>query len=1162
MKISDLTTGSWAHGLAGEGAVEILLVEPHGDTAATVTWRDANGRTDSRLVYEDDLARLKVEAAGRNWTFDADADEFLLASEARRLSMAHLFDPLLAVNASAIDPLPHQIRAVYGEMLNRLPLRYLLADDPGAGKTIMAGLLIKELMLRGDLRRCLIVAPGNLVEQWQDELGERFGLEFFILTNQDIEASRIGNPFEERNLRIARLDHLARNEDLVSLAGAVEWDLVVVDEAHKMSASYYGNELKRTKRYILGEALGRATRNILLMTATPHSGHEDQFQPFMALIDPDRFAGRPQDNHGTDVSDLMRRMLKEDLLRFDGTPLFTERRAYTVNYDLSEPEARLYEKVTNYVTDEMNRADRLGEGQGRRRNTVGFALTVLQRRLASSPAAILRSLERRQERLMARLEDALAGNQSALSRGPEMTDDEIEDFDDLPDEEREEREDELVDEATAAATIAELEAEIQTLIGLVRLAVEVRRSDTDKKWEELRGLLSDDPEMWEESGKRRKVIIFTEYKDTLNYLTERLRNHLGRDQAVVAIDGSTKRKDRKDRQESFTVDPDVTFLVATDAAGEGINLQRANLLVNYDLPWNPNRIEQRFGRIHRIGQTEVCHMWNLVATETREGDVYNRLLLKLDQERLSLGGRVFDVLGQVFAGDELKRLLIEAVRYGNQPEVKARLERVIDEHVSDGLREVLAEQALHSQMMSLADVEEIRLDMERAAARRLQPHFIRLFFEQAFEKIGGRMTRREEGRYEITHVPAAARDREGRGGSGVSVQRRYERVTFERERMLVPGRPPASLIAPGHPLFDAVLGLTLERDGGLLEQGTVLIDDGDQGDQPRLLTYLEHSITDGRMTAAGRAMTVSRRFQFVFMNAEGQTTGTEGAPYLDYRAATSDELATVEGLRAESWVRNDVEKRAVDYAIGQLAPEHLAQVKAHIAARIDKTEQKVRERLLRVIAEWDSRANRFAEQEASGRQPKMNAQAARDRAAEFDSRLQRRLAELERERQLAPQRPLVVGAALVVPVGLLHRLTGNPDPLAARFAQETVRVERIAVDAVKAAECALGRQPHEMPHNNPGYDVESKAGWGELLFLEVKGRVAGARTVTITRNEILTGLNKGDHFILALVRVAEDDSTEVRYIYDPFVGRDDALAGVASVNYEFEHFWERAEAPR
>ena len=1162
MNFSDLMTGSRAHGLAGDGAVEIILVEPHGDNVATVTWRDSNGDLASRLVYEEDLNGIKVELAGRNWTFDADAHEFLLVSEARRLSMAHLFDPLLAVNASAIDPLPHQIRAVYGEMLNRLPLRYLLADDPGAGKTIMAGLLIKELMLRGDLHRCLIVAPGNLVEQWQDEMGERFGLEFFILTNQDIEASRIGNPFEERNLRIARLDHLARNEELVAKAGAVEWDLVVVDEAHKMSAAYYGNELKRTKRYILGEALGRATRNILLMTATPHSGHEDQFQPFMALIDPDRFAGKPQDNHGVDVSDLMRRMLKEDLLRFDGTPLFTERRAYTVNYELSELEARLYARVTDYVTDEMNRADRLGEGQGRRRNTVGFALTILQRRLASSPAAILRSLERRQERLMTRLEEAQQGHQTVLTSGPEISDDDIEDFDDLPDEEREELEGELVDEATAAATVAELEAEIQTLIGLVQLALQVRRADTDKKWEELRGLLSEDPEMKDASGKRRKVIIFTEYKDTLNYLAGRLRNHLGRDDAVVAIDGSTKRKDRKERQESFTVDPDVTFLVATDAAGEGINLQRANLLVNYDLPWNPNRIEQRFGRIHRIGQTEVCHMWNLVATETREGDVYNRLLLKLEQERLSLGGRVFDVLGQVFAGDELKRLLIEAVRYGDQPEVKARLEQVIDEHVSDGLREVLAEQALHSQMMSLADVEEIRLDMERAAARRLQPHFIRLFFEQAFERIGGRMTRREERRYEITHVPAVARDLQPRGGSGVSVQRKYERVTFERDRMLVPGRPPASLVAPGHPLFDAVLRLTLQRDGSLLEQGAVLVDASDQSINPRILMYLEHSITDGRITASGRAKTVSRRFQFVFMNAQGEATGTEGAPYLDYRAATPDELTSVEGLRAEDWVRYDVERRAVDYAISRLAPEHLEQVRARTILRVDKTEQKVRERLMRVIADWDNRANRFAEQEASGRQPRMNAQAARDRAAEFDSRLQRRLAELDRERQLAPQRPLVIGAALVVPAGLLVRLTGDGDPQAALFARETERIERIAVDAVLAAERSLGRDPKEMPRNNPGYDVESKAGWGELLFVEVKGRVVGARTVTITRNEILTGLNKGDHYILALVRVAADDSTEVRYVFDPFAGQDDALTGVVSVNYDFDRYWETAELPR
>jgi hypothetical protein len=341
-----------------------------------------------------------------------------------------------------------------------------------------------------------------------------------------------------------------------------------------------------------------------------------------------------------------------------------------------------------------------------------------------------------------------------------------------------------------------------------------------------------------------------------------------------------------------------------------------------------------------------------------------------------------------------------------------------------------------------------------------------------------------------------------------------------------------------------------------------LVDEADQGDEARLLMYLEHSITDGRTTEAGRPKTVSRRFQFVFMNAQGETSGTEGAPYLDYRAATSNELAIVEALRAEDWVRNDVEKRAVDYAISQLAPDHLAQVRARTIARVDKTEQKVRERLLRVIADWDNRANRFAQQEASGRQPRMNAQAARDRAAEFDSRLQRRLAELDRERQLAPQRPLVIGAALVVPAGLLRVLAGDSDSQAALFARETARIERIAVDAVLAAERSLERDPKEMPHNNPGYDIESKAGWGELLFIEVKGRIVGARTVTITRNEILTGLNKADHYILALVRVAADDSAEVRYLFDPFMGQDAVLTGVVSVNYEFDQYWERAETPR
>src|SRR6476659_8122372 len=303
-----------------------------------------------------------------------------------------------------VEPLPHQITAVYESMLPRQPLRFLLADDPGAGKTIMAGLLIKELIARGDLQRCLVVCPGSLAEQWQDELYRRFHLPFEILTNDKLEAARTGNWFMENNLIIARLDKLSRNEDVQAKLTVPDgrWDLVVCDEAHKMSATFFGGEIKYTRRYKLGQLLSTLTRHFLLMTATPHNGKEEDFQLFMALLDGDRFEGRFRDGvHAADASDLMRRMVKENLLKFDATPLFPERRAYTVPFKLSDAEAELYKDVTDYVREEFNRADAL-ENEKRVR-TVGFALTILQRRLASSPEAIFQSLRRRKNRLEGRL---------------------------------------------------------------------------------------------------------------------------------------------------------------------------------------------------------------------------------------------------------------------------------------------------------------------------------------------------------------------------------------------------------------------------------------------------------------------------------------------------------------------------------------------------------------------------------------------------------------------------------------------------------------------------------------------------------------------------------------------------------------------------------------
>ena len=437
--------------------------------------RTPTGKVANELLYRHDEPRLEIVEQGRPWSFDGDGQLFRLVSEAQRIRLAHLFDPLLAVHTSLVEPLPHQITAVYESMLPRQPLRFLLADDPGAGKTIMAGLLMKELIARGDLQRCFVVCPGSLAEQWQDELYRRFNLPFEILTNDKLEAARTGNWFFETNLVIARLDKLSRNEDVQQKLQAPDcgWDLIVCDEAHKLSATFFGGEVKYTKRYRLGQLLSTLTRHFLLMTATPHNGKEEDFQLFMALLDGDRFEGKFRDGvHAADVSDLMRRMVKEELLTFDAKPLFPERFAYTVPFKLSDAEAALYKAVTDYVREEFNRAEALQNDK--RAGTVGFALTILQRRLASSPEAIYQSLRRRRERLESRLRELeilqrggqVAGTLPSLF--PVLDPDDVEDLEDAPDSEMEEAEEQILDQATAAGTIAELRTEIGTLTELER----------------------------------------------------------------------------------------------------------------------------------------------------------------------------------------------------------------------------------------------------------------------------------------------------------------------------------------------------------------------------------------------------------------------------------------------------------------------------------------------------------------------------------------------------------------------------------------------------------------------------------------------------------------------------------------------------------------------
>ena len=1180
LTLATLRAGQRLRGLVPGQTVTLIAIDPIDAELFEVFYRDDSGRSGARAITDGDAARFEVAGDFDSApAFDADPDEFRLAAEALRIKYAALYDPMVAVNSSDVDPLPHQIRAVYEELLPRIPLRFLLADDPGAGKTIMAGLYLKELILRSDCERAIIVAPGGLVEQWREELSQKFDLRFEVFSRQMVDDAQGHNVFAEHPFLIARMDQLSRSEDLIEQLGEITWDVVVVDEAHRMSAHYssWAGEVDETKRFKLGRLLAETAHNFLLMTATPHAGKEEDFQLFMSLLDRDRYEGQyRQGVHRTDTHGLMRRMVKEDLLTFEGKPLFPERKAYTVEYELSPAERDLYELVTDYVRTEMGRAERIAQaGDKKRGNNVGFALTVLQRRLASSPEAILRSLERRQQRLDSRLRDMQRATETARLTGasisapvedtelPAFSVEDFEDFDEeTTDDERaqfEAQADQVVDLATAAQTIPELRAEIAILEDLIKAARRVRLTDDDKKWVQLRTILDEQLLTHDGSGEARKIIIFTEHRDTLDYLQAKITAQFGRADSVITIHGGTRREERKTARERFTHNPDTVVLLATDAAGEGLNLQRAHLMVNYDLPWNPNRIEQRFGRIHRIGQREVCHLWNMVAKDTREGDVFTRLLSKIDQMSIAYNGNLFNVLGDADAFHErsLRDLLIEAIRYGDQPQVKAKLDRIIDAGVSHGLDEMLAERALHPEMFSALNLDEVRARMEKARERRLQPGYIAAFFIPAFERLGGRIRKREKGRYEITRVPTRVIDAARRLNRWAPVAEQYERITFELARMHPDGLADASLIAPGHSLLHAVIEATIDDLGPTLKQGTVLVDRRTkQSATPMLMFSVEQRIEN----TATDVDTVSHHFDYPLLEQDGTVTVSAAPPYLDYDRPEPGEAEAITEITGSDWARQNHEKLVRAWAYREGLQPRMDEIKTRLDIETARTRAQVKDRLLAEINHWDREHNRLEALERAGTVGRLRAETALIRARQLDDRLNHRLEQLNEATNLVAVPAVIRGAALVIPSDLLAT---EDVPEAQTFARQTDEVERRAVEAVLSAERSLGRMPVEMPRNNPGYDIQSTDQNGFVHYIEVKGRIEGSDTFTITTNEITFAQTQGDRHRLALVEVSTNGATndQLHYVSDAFTHLEPS-ATTRSYNEVWRDYWERGGPPR
>src|SRR6266446_3380811 len=1068
------------------------------DDLISLSVRTRDGQTDQIIVPAVDLAVLLDQTLQQQAGSElANPLDFFLLVEAARIRLAYSFDPFFAVSMSGVQALPHQLQAVYERMLPQARLRFLLADDPGAGKTIMAGLLLKELKLRGVITYVLILTPAPLTIQWQDELYSKFD-ETFEVVNSDMVGNRLaGNIWVRHRQCITSLD-FAKQEHVMQSLEQIPWDLVIIDEAHKCAARTQGEKVAKTRRYQLAERLSVSAERILLLTATPHSGDPSQFAHFLRLLDtnqfPDpRYDGLQLDRHiledaraGGRDQWFLRRM-KEELRDRDGNPLFTKRHAMTVPFTLTWAEKRLYDRVTAYI----NRFLPYAQG-GARRNSVVLARTVLQRRLASSLNAIHRSLERRAghfrsilqelERLPASEHDKVLQKYRLLaSSGFEDEERDSGDLDEL--------QDEAMENFPVAQRVDQLRAEVQALEGLVNEAATVMASGEESKLTALRTCL-EGSQFHELTDGRGKLLIFTEHRDTLEYL----RHHLAQwGYSTCEIHGGMNAVMRREAAQRFHESAQVC--IATEAAGEGINLQFCHLMINYDIPWNPNRLEQRMGRIHRIGQRSDVYIFNFVSTNTVEGTILQRLFMKLEEIRRQLGDRVFDVVGQLLALNEirLEDMLREvAINRARVEEYTGQIERLSTEQLAQ--LEQATGVALATSQVDLAWVHGTDI---RSQERRLMPEYVEKFFLRAAEREKMSMRHRVDGLYTIERVPARLRDQHlvTARRYGIPPQE-YRKLTFDKTVQQREEHQDAVLLSPGHPLF-AALSEVLLADLESLKGLTAVFVDPRAGESYQAHFFEVQIVSEEPVTGAGRDSTAGEsRTQVLHATLAAILDGPRGK-----ELAPADLLQDLPPLPEDATV--EVEMSAPDpQAI--VALEQWLRIKVQFPLK--QQQAKERQRLLHIRREYIS--NMFGEQIKQVQHRYMQlyqrvqkgdeaARLARDaadrRQKELRMRQREKLAELDRLQVVREGVVRYIGTALVVPI--------TRTSLAAQLEQESnispdelVRndeIERIGMDYVMAYEQERGWQPEDISksHDGSGFDIRSiDPETGEIRRIEVKAR--------------------------------------------------------------------------
>jgi len=1113
MNLEDLKPNTIVRGPMFPEPVKVIRVVPMGGSIKLVGQGMTTGLVHQPILSPAQLASL--EGSPEQQPFDGDATKFKLGVEALRLEIAYEYDPYFSLSIARVDPLPHQLEAVYDYFLRLPRIRFLLADDPGAGKTIMAGLLIKELKVRGLVKRILIVTPANLSFQWQRELKDKFQEKFEVVRSDVLRANYGSNPWQEKNQVVTSISWVSRIDDAKESLLRSHWDLIIVDEAHKMSA--YSAD-KKTLAYELGEQLSEMTDHYLLMTATPHKGDKENFRLFLQLLDRDVYGDVASIDEAIrrHEAPFYLRRIKEALVHFpdpdtgERRTLFTKRKVETIGFAIGDEEGELYDALTRYVEDQSIKAAADNSARGR---AVGFTMAMLQRRFASSVRAARRSLERMRDKRQQICSHPAAYRQRQIdTRLPD-------DFEDLTDEEQQEIVAVLEETVVSVDPIA-LQEEIGQLDKLVSRALLLEKREVESKLLKLREVLTqygifEDPKM--------KLLIFTEHKDTLDYLVEKMRDEWRL--SVTQIHGGMKIGDRDTPGSRIYAEREFRescqIMAATEAAGEGINLQFCWFMINYDIPWNPVRLEQRMGRIHRYLQEKDCLILNFVSTNTREGRVFHKLFERLQSIEADLDpqqtGKIFNVLGDVFTSNQLERMLREMyTRNLSEDVIKSRIVEQVDgerfRQITNSALEGLAKRSLNLSAIVGKSVE--------AKERRLVPEVVEDFFLLAGPMLGLYPKEIAKGKhcYRVGRVPKnlwnAGDLLEPRFGK---LGKEYKQIVFDKRWLSED--PAADWVTPGHPLFEVVREGLLQSAGPDMERGSVFYDVART--EPARLDVYSAKIRDG----LGNIL--HRRLFVVETSMDSSLAVRQPTLFLDMvPAPAGTEPGIDDGLPGEDVVEQALIEKALEPFLEEIQQTRLKEIETISTHMEISLKALIHRHSLRMAELMSGDHSREANPLHAA-----NVKQVDDKIEELNNRLDKRRNEIERERCCTIADIQHHGRAWVLP---------HPDRAAPKFAAmvRDNEIEKIAINAVIAHEESRGWRVTSVETENRGFDLISRRPHPEdpetsieVRFIEVKGR-SGIGEVALTTNEFKTAERlKKDFWLYVVFNCASN--AEIRIIQDP-----------------------------